>query len=310
MDRVVSQLVTELDTIPSTVFLVGATNRPDLLDRSLLRPGRLDRMVYLGIAKDKLPLLKAIARKFDLEEVTAPGSSRQDVNPLLLAVAQACPPNLTGADVSVLCADAYNTSQRDHIALLHMLTENLKVPISTLLLFFESFEETFTSDVAKKSERREVLWSLRETGDSGLPFVQLFPARSATDVSKTKSSSAGVVLYGCPEHRRAFVMAHHTGGRGDFRDISAAVLFEERAPEGPMLGSTSTDLENLLGSWKAHTQCAATLWRQSIDLLRPLRIRVGSRHFKEALSQLQPSVPMEDLNRYEQLRAEYQNTRG
>merc|ERR1719316_201694 len=68
MDRVVSQLLTELDTLPSNVFLVGATNRPDLLDSSLLRPGRLDRMVYLGVAKDKLPLLRAVTRKFELDE--------------------------------------------------------------------------------------------------------------------------------------------------------------------------------------------------------------------------------------------------
>jgi len=40
-----------------------------------------------------------------------------------------------------------------------------------------------------------------------------------------------------------------------------------------------------------------------------LRIKVGWRHFQEALQNLKPSVPAEDLLRYEQLAAEYQNTK-
>ncbi len=48
-DRVLSQLLTEIDTASSVaeVFVIGATNRPDLIDISLLRPGRLELPVYV-----------------------------------------------------------------------------------------------------------------------------------------------------------------------------------------------------------------------------------------------------------------------
>lgn len=54
MDRIVAQFLTELDNISleKLIFVIGATNRPDLLDQSLLRPGRFDKMIYLGINED------------------------------------------------------------------------------------------------------------------------------------------------------------------------------------------------------------------------------------------------------------------
>lgn len=53
MDRIVAQLLTEIDGVGKKpgLFTIGATNRPDLLDSALLRTGRFDKMIYLGVAK-------------------------------------------------------------------------------------------------------------------------------------------------------------------------------------------------------------------------------------------------------------------
>lgn len=109
MDRVVSQLLAELDGLHKAkdIFIIGATNRPDLIDPALLRPGRFDRLVYLGVNNDetaKEKILRAITRKFQL----AP-----DVD--LTVVAKNCPANLTGADLYSLCSDAMLMALRRQI---------------------------------------------------------------------------------------------------------------------------------------------------------------------------------------------------
>ncbi|KAL2444558.1 Peroxisomal ATPase PEX6 [Exophiala dermatitidis] len=119
MDRIVSQLLAELDGMSSGggsssdnnadgsssspsnaggVFVIGATNRPDLLDPALLRPGRFDKMLYLGVADthdQQETILKALTRNFTL----APDVS-------LRKVASRLPFTYTGADLYALCSDA------------------------------------------------------------------------------------------------------------------------------------------------------------------------------------------------------------
>ncbi|KAI9360389.1 AAA-domain-containing protein [Zopfochytrium polystomum] len=100
MDRIVSQLLAELDGVGTggDVFVIGATNRPDLLDSALLRPGRFDKLLYLGISEDhdrQRNILEALTRKFAM-------SPNLDLG----KVARACPLRLTGADLYALCSDA------------------------------------------------------------------------------------------------------------------------------------------------------------------------------------------------------------
>merc|ERR1712060_26656 len=50
-DRVMNQLLTEMDGIGSkkNVFIIGATNRPDIIDSAIMRPGRLDQLIYIDL---------------------------------------------------------------------------------------------------------------------------------------------------------------------------------------------------------------------------------------------------------------------
>lgn len=55
MDRVVSQMLAEIDGLSDSsqdLFIIGASNRPDLIDPALLRPGRFDKLLYVGVNAD------------------------------------------------------------------------------------------------------------------------------------------------------------------------------------------------------------------------------------------------------------------
>jgi transitional endoplasmic reticulum ATPase len=71
-DRIVNQLLTEMDGIEALrgVVVIGATNRPDLLDPALLRPGRFDRIIYVPPPdlKARYEILKIHTRKIPLAE--------------------------------------------------------------------------------------------------------------------------------------------------------------------------------------------------------------------------------------------------
>ncbi|KAJ2382377.1 AAA ATPase cdc48 [Coemansia sp. RSA 2603] len=66
-DRVLNQILTEMDGMNAkkNVFVIGATNRPDQIDGALLRPGRLDQLIYIPLpdAESRISILQATLRK-------------------------------------------------------------------------------------------------------------------------------------------------------------------------------------------------------------------------------------------------------
>lgn len=96
-ERVLSQILTEMDDAGSAgVVVIGITNRPDLVDTSLLRPGRLDLIVYVGSPDEK-------ARQEILRIITQPMPLATDVN--LESIAQSTR-SFSGADLVALCREA------------------------------------------------------------------------------------------------------------------------------------------------------------------------------------------------------------
>ena len=104
-DRVVNQLLTFLDGVEDsssgTVFIIGATSRPDKVDPAIIRPGRLERHLYIGppnSSKEWSDLLIKIAKNWNLdsESLHALSVGEEIVN-ILIRQPRLCPADVRAA---------------------------------------------------------------------------------------------------------------------------------------------------------------------------------------------------------------------
>merc|ERR1712223_354785 len=98
-DRVLAQMLTEMDGIEQLkdVIVVAATNRPDMIDKALIRPGRLDRNVYVPLPDEKtrLKIFQIHTRKKPLDH--------ENVDPQKLASQTK---DYSGAEIAAICNEA------------------------------------------------------------------------------------------------------------------------------------------------------------------------------------------------------------
>jgi len=108
-DRVMNQLLTEMDGMgkKKSVFIIGATNRPDVLDTALIRPGRLDSLIFIPMPdlESRKSILKANLRK-------SPVAKDVDLD----YIAQ-CTDKYSGADLTEICQRAAKYAIREAIEL-------------------------------------------------------------------------------------------------------------------------------------------------------------------------------------------------
>lgn len=106
-DRVINQILTEIDGVGAkkSVFVIGATNRPDILDNAVTRPGRLDQLIYIPLPDlpSRLSIFKANLRKSPVHP---------DVNLDQLAKATE---GFSGADITEICQRAAKNAIREAV---------------------------------------------------------------------------------------------------------------------------------------------------------------------------------------------------
>lgn len=103
-ERVISQMLTEMDGLEAmnNVVVIAATNRPDIIDPALLRPGRFDKSIYIG-PPDK----ESRQTIFKIHTAGKPLAKDVDLSKLADAT-EGC----TGADIAAICNEAVMTAVR------------------------------------------------------------------------------------------------------------------------------------------------------------------------------------------------------
>ncbi len=153
-ERVVNQLLTSMDGVEdlSNVTVMAATNRPDMVDPALLRPGRFDKKIYIGVPnyEGRKEILKLQTKDMPLKDVDLDYlAERTD--------------GFVGADLSELCREAgMNAYNEDHAAA-YITTKHFDDALRTM-------SPSVSKDDLKRYESMRTELSKRKANYSGNPL--------------------------------------------------------------------------------------------------------------------------------------------
>ncbi len=159
-ESVVSQILTELDGIEelNNVTILGATNRPDMLDEAMMRPGRFDRIIYVPVP-DKDSRRKIFAVYLDMDESVLAGDV--DMEALVEATE-----GYVGADIEALIREAKLDAMREFITAMAKKSDmersdaltNVRVTKKHFENAMKKVKATLDREAIEKNER--LAWSI------------------------------------------------------------------------------------------------------------------------------------------------------
>uniref|UniRef100_A0A8C7WVH8 AFG2 AAA ATPase homolog A n=1 Tax=Oryzias sinensis TaxID=183150 RepID=A0A8C7WVH8_9TELE len=124
-DRVLAQLLTEIDGIEQLrdVTVLAATNRPDMIDKALMRPGRLDRIIYV-------PLPDALTRQeiFSLQFRSIPVANNVSLDDLVAQTNK-----YSGAEILAVCREAALLALQEDIAAQHIESKHFESALKIVI---------------------------------------------------------------------------------------------------------------------------------------------------------------------------------
>ncbi len=173
-ERLISQLLTELDglEILTNVIVIAATNRPDIIDPALLRPGRFDRLLYVSPPDrdSRIQIMKIHTRKKPLaEDVTI----EQLVDHT---------DGYTGADIASLSSAAVMLALREYVSKYPDPKESDK-HLQELIIHMHHFEEAMKKIRPLSTQELKMYKTISE--QFGRPEIGTNRRRSSSDISDT-----------------------------------------------------------------------------------------------------------------------------
>jgi len=156
-EKVLSQFLTELDglEVKKDIIVIAATNRPDILDPALIRPGRIDRILLVPAPDEdgRQQILKIFTKDMPL-------AANIDLNKLNKML-----DGFTGADVETLCREAGMIALRENLRARKITEEHFKMAVESLypsitpeiIKWYEDFGKKLKSRIIQQSKEDQMV---------------------------------------------------------------------------------------------------------------------------------------------------------